>query len=87
MLTKPVARLNMIDALVAGIPKGSSLLGRKVSPLSFSDPVQLFLSLVRRLHNRSTFSTYYEARGNPGQVPPGIRLFLAEVEFTLRSLT
>jgi hypothetical protein len=43
MFAEPIARLNMVDPLVAGIPEGGSLLGRKIPPLSFSDPVQLFL--------------------------------------------
>jgi hypothetical protein len=69
MFAEPVACLDVVDPLIAGIPEGRSLLGRKISPLSFSGPVQLFLSLIRGLYNRSTFLTYYAATETPRQVP------------------
>jgi hypothetical protein len=67
MFADPVTRLDVVDPLIAGIPEGSSLLGRKIPPLSFSDPVQLLLSLIRGLHNGSTFLAYYAARSLPEQ--------------------
>ena len=68
MFAEPVARLDVVDPLIAGIPEGSSLLGRKIPPLSFSDPVQLLLSLIRGSHNRSTFLTHYALRRISRQV-------------------
>jgi hypothetical protein len=59
MLPEPVARLDVVGPLVAGISKRSSLLGREIASLSFCNPVQLFLWLIRGLHNRSTLLTYY----------------------------
>jgi hypothetical protein len=46
MFSEPVANLNVVSALVAGIPEGSGLFGGKVPSLSFGDPIQFLLWIV-----------------------------------------